>query len=193
VGGLISFILVFNFYPEKHENVQVDGKCFELKGSAHNTYNHLFAESKKNYLENLTSKITDPNSIIPITFTGQNSEIYKFIDKYGIEVTSKKSVLFYPHINGSVIIGNVSGTILSSIIKDISQDDLVPSSKSILGSISIMPNAQMTERDFENASLLRDQFVQNGLRNIVKNSDDVTAAECRYQPDHLNNILSEDL
>jgi hypothetical protein len=188
VGGLISFILVFNFYPEKHENVQVDGKCFELKGAAHNTYNHLLAQSKKNYLENLTSKITDLNSIIPVTFTGQNSEIYKFIDKHDITVTSKQNVIFYPNINGSVIIGNVPGTMLSSIINDLSVNDLVPSSKSIPGSISIMPNPQLMQQDFKNASLLRDQFVQTGLRTIVKNSDDATEAECRYQPDHPDNI-----
>lgn len=188
VGGLVSFILVFSFYPEKHENVQVDGKCFELKGAAHNTYTNLLAQSKKNYLENLTSNIIDLNSIIPITFTGQNSEIYKFIDKHDIEVTSKQNVIFYPNINGSVIIGNVPGTVLSSIISDISVNDLVPSSKSIPGSISIIPNPQLSQHDFESASLLQNQFVQNGLRIIVKNSDDVTKAECRYQPDHPDNI-----
>jgi hypothetical protein len=26
VGGVISFFLAYNFYPEKHENVTVDGK-----------------------------------------------------------------------------------------------------------------------------------------------------------------------
>ena len=139
-------------------------------------------------MENLTSNIIDLNSIIPITFTGQNSEIYKFIDKHDIEVTSKQNVIFYPNINGSVIIGNVPGTVLSSIISNISVNDLVASSKSIPGSISIIPNPQLTQHDFEGASLLQNQFVQNGLRIIVKNSDDVTKAECRYQPDHPDNI-----
>ncbi|HJR85149.1 MAG TPA: hypothetical protein VJ772_07255 [Nitrososphaeraceae archaeon] len=74
------------------------------------------------------------------------------------------------------------GTTLSSIINDISVNDLMPSSKSILGSISIIPNPQLTQKNFENASLLQNQFVQNGLRTIVKNSEDVTEAECRYQP-----------
>jgi hypothetical protein len=27
VGGVISFFLAYNFYPEKHENVTVDGRC----------------------------------------------------------------------------------------------------------------------------------------------------------------------
>jgi hypothetical protein len=181
VGGLISFIIVFNFYPEKHENVQVDGKCFELKGAAHNAYNQLLAQSKKNYLKILTSEISNSSAMIPITFTGQNTEIYSFVDKYDIAVTSRQNITFYPNTQGSVIIGNVSGITLSVIVNNLSLNDLLASSKSIPGSISIIPNEQITQLELENASLLEKGFVQNGLTTIIKNSDDVAAAECRYQ------------
>jgi hypothetical protein len=181
VGGLISFIIVFNFYPEKHENVQVDGKCFELKGTAHNAYNQLLAQSKKDYLKILTSEISNPSTMIPITFTGQNTEIYRFVDKYDIAVTSRQNITFYPNTQGSVIIGNVSGITLSVIVNNLSLNDLLASSKSILGSISIIPNKQITQLELENASLLEKKFVQNGLTTIIKNSDDVSPAECRYQ------------
>ena len=30
IGGVISFLLAFNFYPEKNVNINVDGKCYEL-------------------------------------------------------------------------------------------------------------------------------------------------------------------
>lgn len=30
LGGVISFFLAFTFYPEKHVNVSIDGKCYEL-------------------------------------------------------------------------------------------------------------------------------------------------------------------
>jgi uncharacterized membrane protein len=30
VGGTIGFLLAFNYYPEKHVNVNVDGRCYEL-------------------------------------------------------------------------------------------------------------------------------------------------------------------
>jgi hypothetical protein len=34
IGGVISFFIVFSFYPEKHENISIDGKCYELVGAA---------------------------------------------------------------------------------------------------------------------------------------------------------------
>ena len=27
IGGVIRFLVVYSFYPEKHENINIDGKC----------------------------------------------------------------------------------------------------------------------------------------------------------------------
>ena len=43
IGGVISFLLAFNFYPEKHVNVNVDGKCYELLDKANIQYQNLAA------------------------------------------------------------------------------------------------------------------------------------------------------
>jgi len=43
IGGVISFLLAYNFCPETHENVTIDGKCYELLGEAHKQYVHLAA------------------------------------------------------------------------------------------------------------------------------------------------------
>jgi hypothetical protein len=184
VGGIASFMIVFNSYPEKHENVQVNGKCFELKGAAHTEYNELLAHSKKNYLKILTSKITGPHTMIPITFTGQNTEVNQFVNEYEIDITSKQNVIFYPNVNGSVVVGNISGSMLSKIINNLSVNDLLASSKSIEGSISIIPNALISQQEFDKASVTQKQFVQNGLKEIITNSSGTSQAECRYQPDH---------
>jgi len=56
IGGLISFFIVFNFYPEKHENIPIDGRCYELTGDAHKAYNYLISKSKKNSLVSLVIK-----------------------------------------------------------------------------------------------------------------------------------------
>ncbi len=35
IGGMISGLMAYNFYPEKHVNVNIDdGKCYELLDSA---------------------------------------------------------------------------------------------------------------------------------------------------------------
>ena len=47
IGGVISFLLAYSFYPEKHENVTVDGKCYELLDTAHEQYVNL--ARKKGY------------------------------------------------------------------------------------------------------------------------------------------------
>ncbi|MGH9976423.1 MAG: hypothetical protein ACRD8Z_11380, partial [Nitrososphaeraceae archaeon] len=41
IGGIISFFLAYSFYPKKNVNVNVDGLCFELVGSAFNQYTNL--------------------------------------------------------------------------------------------------------------------------------------------------------
>lgn len=183
IGGIVSFIIVFNSYPEKHENILLNGKCYELKGTAHTAYNELLAQGKKNYMKTLTTKITSPEMQIPITFTGQNTEINEFVNKHQIAITSKQNVIFYPNINGSVVVGNISASMLSNIINNLRIDDLLPSSKSIAGSVSIIPNQQISEEEFDIASVLQKQFVQNGLMEIINNSSGVSQAECRYQPD----------
>jgi len=183
VAGIISFIIVFNSYPEKHENIQLNGKCYELKGTAHREYNDLLAQGKKNYMKTLITKITNSRTQIPITFTGQNTEVNEFVNKHQIAITSKQNVIFYPNINGSVVIGNISASILSNIINNLTIDDLLSASKSIAGSVSIIPNAEIPQHEFDIASLLQKQFVQNRLIEIINNSSGISQAECRYQAD----------
>ena len=46
IGGVISFFVVYSFYPEKHENIKIDGKCYELVDAAHEKITALNAEMK---------------------------------------------------------------------------------------------------------------------------------------------------
>ena len=45
-GGIISFLLAYNFYPEKHVNVNIGGKCYELLDSAYAKYQDLAANNE---------------------------------------------------------------------------------------------------------------------------------------------------
>ena len=183
IGGLISFLLVFNFYPEKHENIQIDGKCYELTGDAHKTYNSLISQSKKNSLVSQINKIENMNASIPITFVGQNTEIDDFIDKYQILVTTRDNITLFPNIAGSVISGNISAINLSSIINKLDLNNLSSISKTLEGSLAVIPNSQITPQEFKEISLLQERFLQDGLRKIIRNLDGASPAECRYQPD----------
>ena len=183
IGGLISFLLVFNFYPEKHENIQIDGKCYELTGNAHKAYNSLISQSKKNSLVSQINKIENMNAIIPITFVGQNTEIDDFIDKYQILVTTRDNITLFPNIAGSVVSGNISAINLSSIINKLDLNSLSSASKTLEGSLAVIPNSQITPQEFKEVSLLQERFVQDELRKIIRNLEGVNPAECRYQPE----------
>jgi hypothetical protein len=180
IGGVISFLVVYSFYPEKHENINIDGKCYELAGMAHEAFTNLVAENNKNTLLLQLKKIEENNSIIPITFNGRISDIENFINRYHIAVTSKQNVTYYPDIVGRVVQGYLTKMDLQSIIENLTLYDLYPSSKTIAGSIGIQPNKYITSEETKDVTFSQNQLMQNGLREIIAKSDGVKSAECRY-------------
>ena len=181
IGGLISFFIVFSFYPEKHENVSIDGKCYELVGAAHEKITGLTAEMKITKMLLQVSKIESQNAIIPIIFNGKDSETRNFIDEYNLAVTSNQKVKYFPNINGSVVTANITKTDLQSIVGNLSISDVIPLSKSVAGSIGIQPNKYITHDEDKDVSLLLDKIQKSRLMDIVSNSDGVSQAECRNE------------
>lgn len=181
IGGLISFFFVFSFYPEKHENVSIDGKCYELVGTAHEKITSLIAEMKITKMLLQVSKIESQNAVIPIIFNGKDSETKNFIDEYNLAVTSNQKVIYFPNINGSVVTANITKTDLQSIVGNLSISDVIPSSKSVAGSIGIQPNKYITYEEDKDVSSLLDKIQKSRLKDIVFNSDGVSRAECRNE------------
>jgi len=181
IGGIVSFFIVFSFYPQKHENVSIDGKCYELVGAAHEKITKLNAEMKITKMLLQISKIKSQNAVIPIIFNGNDSEAKNFIDKYDLAVTSNQKVIYFPNINGSVVTANVTKTDLQNIVGNLSISDVIPSSKSVAGSIGIQPNKYISYDDDKDVSSLVDKIQKSRLMDIVHNSDGVTPAECRNE------------
>jgi hypothetical protein len=181
IGGVISFFVVYSFYPEKHENVSIDGKCYELVGMAHQKITNLTAEMKIRHMLLHISKIEPQNAIIPIIFNGKDSETKNFIDKYDLPVTSNQKVIYFPNINGNVITANITKTDLQRIVGNLSIFDVLPSSKSVVGSIVIQPNKYITNDEDEDVSLLLDKIQKSRMMEIIHNSDGVNSAECRNE------------
>lgn len=181
IGGVISFFIVFSFYPEKHENVSIDGKCYELIGAAHAKITNLTAEMKIAKMLLQMSKIEPPDAVIPIIFNGNDSEAKNFIDRHNLAVTSNQKVIYFPNMNGSVITANVTKTDLQNILRNLSILDLIPSSKSVAGSIGIQPNKYITYDEDKDVSLLVSKIQKSRLMDIVHNSDGVSSAECRNE------------
>lgn len=104
IGGVISFLLAYSFYPEKHENVTVDGKCYELLGTAHEQYVNLAARRDIETLRLQLSKVEPKDAIIPIIFSGKDSDIEQFKRTYPLTVTTQNKVKYFPNIDASVIL-----------------------------------------------------------------------------------------
>jgi hypothetical protein len=179
IGGVISFLLAYSFYPEKHENVTIDGKCYELLDAAHEQYVNLAARKDIETLRLQLSKVEPKDAIIPIIFSGKDSDIEHFKHKYPLMVTSQHKVKYFPNIDASVITANITKNELQNIAGNLTLKDVYPSAKTIAGSIGIEPNNYITSAEGKDISTKSKEFMSNGIREIIANSDGARSAYCR--------------
>jgi hypothetical protein len=179
IAGTTSFIIVYSSYPQKHENISIDGRCYELLGTAHQKYGNLTAEAEINKMILQISNVEPNNAVIPIIFNGKDSEIESFMDRHNLSETSRQRVIYFPNINGSVVTANVPKFELQRIADNLTIFDLLPSTKSVVGSIGIQPNKYITSIESRDISSITNKFMTNGLREIISRSDGVKPAECR--------------
>jgi len=179
IGGVISFLLAYSFYPEKHENVTVDGKCYELLGAAHEQYVNLAARRDIETLRLQLSKVEPKDAIIPIILSGRDSDIEHLRHSYQLNVTSQQKVKYYPNIDASVVTANIAKNQLQNIAGNLTLKDVYPSAKTISGSIGIEPNNYITSAEGMDISVKSKEFMSNGIKEIIANSDGVKSAYCR--------------
>jgi hypothetical protein len=179
IAGTTSFIIVYSSYPQKHENISIDGKCYELLGTAHQRYGNLTAEAEINKMLLQVSNVKPNNAVIPIIFNGKDSEIESFMDRHNLSETSRQRVIYFPNINGSVVTSNIPKVELQRIVDNLTIFDLLPSTKTVVGSIGIQPNKYITSIESRDISATTDKFMTDGLREIISSSDGVKLAECR--------------
>jgi hypothetical protein len=68
----------------------------------------------------------------------------------------------------------------------INLSDFSPTSKSLLGSLAIIPNTQITPQEFKDVATEQYRFMQDGFRKIINTSNGAKPAECRNQVDVSN-------
>jgi hypothetical protein len=179
IGVAISFVLAYSFYPEKHENVTVDGKCYELLDAAHEEYVKLAARKDIETLKLQLSKVEPKYAMVSIIFSGRNSDIEQFRHSYQLTETSQQKVKYYPNIDASVVTANISKSELQNIIGNLTLKDVYPSAKTVAGSIGIQPNNYITSAEGKDISIKSNEFMSNGIRQIIDNSYSAKSAYCR--------------
>lgn len=166
-------------------NVNVDGLCFELVGSAFNQYTNLDAQRRIRILGLQLDAMESHVGLIPISFSGTKDEISKFSALYNIEITKSNRIGNIPENKGNVdkytIDGNVPKVQFIHLVEGLTIQDFDPLNKTVKSSIGIRPNAFLSEDESREIGQNISSFMQSGIKRIVESSDTnvIRSAECR--------------
>lgn len=181
IGGVISFLLAFNFYPEKHVNVNIDGKCYELLDKANIQYQNLAASNRLLVLKMQIDYIESADAKIPIIFSGYEERINEFLKIHPFQIIEKQNITnsVNPSLNKSIVKAIVSKNELSNLINNSKISDFYQYSNSIIGSIGIQSTQYFTLEEGKAVSNKSKELMYNGLKEIIESKERVKSAECR--------------
>ena len=133
--GTVGFLLAFSYYPEKHVNVDIDGKCYELLDTANEKHKILRAENEINVKQMQLSMIEYSDTRLPIVFSGFKDSVDDFIKQYNIRnIISTQKVSDNPAFDKYIIKATLSKNELQKIVNDLKLSDFYPT-LSVKGSI----------------------------------------------------------
>ena len=179
IGGTIGFLLAFTYYPEKHVNVSVDGRCYELLDEANEKHKILRAQNEINVKQMQLSMIEYSDANLPIVFSGFKENVDDFIKQYNIiNIKSTQKVSENPTFDKFIIKATVSKQDLEKIVNDLTLNDFYPT-LSVRGGVGLGPNQYISSEERQVISAKSNEFMQNGIKEIVESSVGIKQAECR--------------
>lgn len=178
ISGIISFFLAYNFYPKKNVNVNVDGICYELLGSAFDQYKDLEVQRALRTLQLQLNAIETPNAAIPVSFSGTKDGVTEFSSRYDINITENNQI---GNTDKYVVNGMVQKPYLKQILEDLKTIDSNPLNRTVLSTVGLRPNSFITQEEGRQIAQNAIGFMQTGIRLIVENDNtrDINTAECR--------------
>ncbi len=178
IGGIVSFFLAYNFYPKKNVNVNIDGICYELVGSAFDQYRKLETQRSVMTLQLQLDAIEPSNAVMPITFSGTKDEVVEFNSKYKIKMTENTQI---GNVDKYVVNGMVQKLYLRQILEDLKNVSYNHTNRTTLDTVGLRPNSFITQEEGRQIARNIEGFMQIGIRQIVEN-DNISTAECRTGP-----------
>ena len=180
--GTAGFLLAFSYYPEKHVNVDIDGKCYELLDVSNEKHKILRAEDEINVKQMQLNMIEHKDTSLPIVFSGFKKDLDDFINQYDIRnILSVQKVSDNPTFDKYIIKATLSKNELQKIVNDLTISDFYPM-LSVKGSVGLGPNKYISTEEGKVISAESKKFMQNGIKNIVESNIEVEGiklAECR--------------
>ena len=180
VGGIIAFLLAFSYYPEKHVNVNIDGRCYELLDESNEKYKILRAKNEINVKKMQLDMIEYDDASLPVTFSGFKENVDDFIKQYNISnIISTQTVSDNPKFDKFIIKATLSKNELQKIVNDLTLSDFYPT-LSVKGSVGLGPNKYISSEQRKVISAESKNFMENGIKDIVESSTSgIKVAECR--------------
>jgi hypothetical protein len=179
VGGTIGFLLAFNYYPEKHVNVNVDGRCYELLDAANEKHKILRAQNEINIKKLQLNMIEYSDASLPVTFSGFKENVDDFIKQYNIRnIISVQKVSDNPTFDKYIIKATLSKNELEKIVNDLTLTDYYPT-LSVRGGVGLGPNKYISSEERKVISAESKDFMENGIKDIVESNVGIKSAECR--------------
>ena len=180
--GTAGFLLAFSYYPEKHVNVDIDGKCYELLDASNEKHKILRAENEINIKQMQLNMIEHSDTSLPIVFSGFKDNVEDFIKQYNIRnILSVQKVSDNPTFDKFIIKATLSKTDLQKIVNDLTISDFYPT-LSVKGSVGLEPNKYISSEEGKIISTESKDFMQSGIKNIVESNigvGGIKLAECR--------------
>lgn len=179
VIGTAGFLLAFNYYPEKHVNVNIDGTCYELLDDSNEKHKILRAENEINLKQMQLNMVEYGDASLPIVFSGFKENVDDFINDYNIRnILSIQKVSDNPTFDKFIIKASLTKNELQKIVDDLTVSDFYPT-LSVKGSVGLGPNKYITSEEGKLISTESKEFIQKGIKNIVESNVSIKLAECR--------------
>ena len=177
--GTAGFLLAFSYYPEKHVNVEIDGKCYELLDTANEKHKILRAQNEINIKQIQLNMIEHSDASLPVVFSGFKEDVDDFIKQYNLRnIISVQKVSDNPTFDKYIIKATLSKNELQKIVNDLTLTDFYPT-LSVRGGVGLGPNKYISSEEGKVISAESKGFMENGIKDIVESNIGTKLAECR--------------
>ena len=177
--GTAGFLLAFSYYPEKHVNVDIDGKCYELLDTANEKHKILRAQNEINIKQIQLNMIEHSDASLPVVFSGFKEDVDDFIKQYNLRnIISVQKVSDNPTFDKYIIKATLSKNELQKIVNDLTLTDYYPT-LSVRGGVGLGPNKYISSEERKGISAESKDFMENGIKDIVESNVGIKSAECR--------------
>lgn len=182
IGGVVLFFAAYNFYPHKNVNINLNGDCYEFLGNAYAKYKNLENVKEKELLRMQIQAIESPSVLIPITFSGTQSQVNSLIDSSKINVTNMQTLGDnQTHVDKVIVKGLVKLSFLKEYYEkwvNNSTED-VASQNNLKMAIGILPNKFISAQESTLIKDAMDKLMIDGIKEILVTKDGIKATECR--------------